>query len=249
MEARLQINDFETDLLGVPVGKLVILGNDGGKGAADHLGQLVAGWSEKRIWLVSCRVPEMSPMIHALEGNGFQAVETLVTFRHALADVPTAEGVEPALPAEADACIAIARHAFTRDRLHRDPRIPDAAADLVREHWVRNDLGGRADASLVVHVEGAVVGFNLCLLEGDEAVIDLIAVDVDHQHRGIGRRLVEGALARYRGRARTMRVGTQADNTASIKLYLGTGFMETDRKITLHWINQDAAPTLTGMSR
>jgi len=249
MEVRLQINGFETDLLGVPVGKLVIRANGGGKCAADDIGRLVAGWPKKRIWLVSCRVPETSPMTQALEDNGFQAVETLVTFRHDLADVAKAEGVERAGPEDADACVAIARRAFTQDRLHRDRRVPNAAADLVREHWVRNDLGGRADASLIVRADGAVVGFNLCILEGDEAVIDLIAVDVDHQQRGIGRRLVEGALARYRGRVRTMRVGTQADNAASIKLYRATGFVEADRKITLHWINQDAAPTLTGMSR
>lgn len=249
MDARLQINDFETDLLGVPVGKLVVRGDGGSKRSAGRIGRLVAGWSERRIWLVSCRVPQVSPLIPALKGSGFQAVETLVTFRHTLADVPMAEGVERARPEDADACVAIARRAFTQDRLHRDPRVPDAAADLVREHWVRNNLGGRADASLIVRADGAVVGFNLCILEGDEAVIDLIAVDVSHQHRGIGRRLVEGALARYRGRARAMRVGTQADNAASIKLYRGTGFVEADRKITLHWINQDAAPTLTGMSR
>jgi ribosomal protein S18 acetylase RimI-like enzyme len=249
MDARLQISDFETDLLGVPVGKLVVRGNGDGKDAADRLARLAAGWSERRTWLVSCRVPVASPLIGALEGVGFQTIETLVTFRHDLADAPAAADVEPARPDDTDACVAIAKRAFIHDRLHRDPRVPDAAADLIREAWVRNDLGGRADASLVVRADGAVVGMNLCLLDRDEAVIDLIAVDVGHQGQGLGRKLVEGALARYRGRARTMRVGTQADNTASIKLYQGTGFVEADRQITLHWINRDGAPSMTEGNR
>jgi len=249
MDARLQISDFETNLLGVPVGRLSIRGDVAGTDADDDLRRLAAGWPEKRIWLVSCRVAEASPLIPALEGAGFQVVETLVTFRHDLTGAPAAADVDTARVGDADACVAIAKRAFVHDRLHRDSRIPNAVADLVRENWVRNDLGGRADASLVVRAYGTVVGFNLCLLDGDEAVIDLIAVAVGRQNRGIGRRLVGGALARYRGRARTMRVGTQADNAPSIKLYRGAGFVEADRRITLHWVNQATAPTLTKGSR
>lgn len=248
MDARLQIQDFETGLLGVPVGRLVIGDNGGGEDAAAAIGGLAAGWRDDGVWLVSCRVPPTLPLIPVLAHHGFEAVETLVTFRRALADAPAAADVEAARPGDADACVAIARRAFTGDRLHRDRRVPGAVADLIRERWVRNDLGGRADASLIVRQDGAVVGFNLCLVDGDEAVIDLIAVDTGHQHRGLGRRLVAGALSRYAGRARTMRVGTQADNAPSIALYRGAGFVEADRRITLHWINPDAAPKLTGPS-
>lgn len=243
MDAEFEIQRFESDLLGVPVGRLRLA--DDRAGGLDGLVALVAGWQAGGVWLVSCRVPAGTAAIEALERNGFKAVETLLTFRRRLGPRrPMPAGVEIAGADDAEACVAIARRAFVNDRLHRDPRVPAAAADLVRERWMRNNLAGRADASLVVRAAGAVAGFNLCLLDGREAVIDLIAVDVGRQRRGVGRALVEGALAHYGGRADTMRVGTQADNLPSLALYRGAGFVEADRRITLHWINPQAAPTL-----
>jgi ribosomal protein S18 acetylase RimI-like enzyme len=238
-----QLQPFETDLLGVPVGRLS-LADDGGPSGPEGLGELVAGWRAGGVWLVSCRVAASSAAIEALERNGFKTVESLVTFRRRLSPRPMPAGVEIARADDAEACVAIARRAFVNDRLHRDPRVPTAAADLVRERWMRNDLAGRADASLVVRSEGAIAGFTLCLLDGREAVIDLIAVDIGRQRQRLGRALVEGALARYGGRADTMRVGTQADNEPSLALYRGAGFVEADRRITLHWVNPNVAPAL-----
>jgi len=246
METDFQIQPFETGLLGRPVGKLFLRG---GAPRDDRLAALTAGWRRQGVWLVACRVPESVPAVAGLEKNGFRAVETLVTFRRQLAPQPMPDGVVMARADDADACVAIARRAFTNDRLHRDRRVPAGIADVVREQWIRNDLGGRADVSLVTRGGGRVTGFNLCLLDGDEAVIDLIAVDDDHRQKGLGRALVRGALAHYGGRARTMRVGTQADNAPSLKLYGGTGFVEAERQITLHWVNPEAAPTLKDQSR
>ena len=101
---------------------------------------------------------------------------------------------------------------------------------------------GRAAAPLVVRADGRAVGFNLCLLTEREAAIDLIAVHPGYQGRGLGRRLIEGALAHFDGRAEAIRVGTQADNRPSIALYEATGFREIARQATLHWINPDVAP-------
>jgi len=246
MEAEFQIQPFETGLLGRPVGKLYVRG---GWPLEERPASLTAGWRREGVWLVSCRVPEGSPAIGGLEKNGFRAIETLVTFRRQLRAELMPGGIAIAGPETADACVAIARRAFTNDRLHRDRRVPDGVADLVRERWIRNNLGGRADASFVARDGGRVVGFSLCLLDGDEAVIDLIAVDGEYRQKGLGRALVLGALAHYGGRARTMQVGTQADNLPSLKLYRGAGFVEAERQITLHWVNSEAAPALKDLSR
>ena len=245
MDADFQILRFESKLLGVPVGRLGLAGGD----AVGGFPSMVAGWLAEGVWLVSCRVPEGAAATPALEKSGFKAIETLVTFRQQLNPRPMPAGVEIVGKDDVEACVAIARRAFVNDRLHRDPRVPTAVADLVRERWMRNNLAGRGDASFVVRSGGEVAGFNLCLLDGREAVIDLIAVDVGRQHKGFGRKLVEGALAHYGGRADTMRVGTQADNGPSLALYRGTGFVEADRRITLHWANSQAAPKLKDPSR
>lgn len=250
MEADFKIQRFETDLLGVPVGRLRLADDGAGlAGAPKMLEKLTAGWRADGVWLVSCRMPEGSAAIQALERNGFKPVETLVTFRQRLSPRSMPADVETARTDDADACVAIARRVFVNDRLHRDPRVLPAVADLVRERWIRNNLDGRGDASLVVRSGGKVAGFNLCLLDGREAVIDLIAVDIGRQHQGIGRKLVDAALARYIGRADTMRVGTQADNGPSLALYRGAGFVEADRQITLHWVDPQVAPKLKAPSR
>ena len=136
-------------------------------------------------------------------------------------------------------CLGVANRAFVNDRLHRDPLVPDWVADKIRSQWVLNNLESRGDASFVVSDDDGVAGFNLCLMDGGDAVIDLIAVDTGRQKKGFGRALVNGALGHYRGKAETMRVGTQADNEPSIALYRGTGFVEVKRQVTLHWINPD----------
>lgn len=247
MDIDFQLQPFETDLLGVPVGRLALPGT--GDAAAAGLDSLIAGWRAGGVWLVSCRVPEGSAAVSALEKRGFRVVETLATFRRPLRARPMPNGVGFAEARDATACIAVAGRAFVNDRLHRDPRVPGAIADRVRERWVLNDLGGRADACFMVRDGGRAVGFNFCLLDGDEAVIDLIAVDVGQQNKGLGRRLVDAALAHYGDRVGTMRVGTQADNAPSIALYRGADFVEADRRITLHWVNPDVAPFPRDVSR
>jgi ribosomal protein S18 acetylase RimI-like enzyme len=99
---------------------------------------------------------------------------------------------------------------------------------------MRNACAGRADAVLVAREGGRVVGFNACLLNGDRAVIDLIAVAETAQGRGCGRKLVDGALACYAGKATEMRVGTQSRNLASLALYRACGFAVVETAMTLH---------------
>jgi len=227
MDAEFQTQDFETDLLGVPVGKLILA-------EAANPNPLPDG-----VWLVTARVPEKSDAIPALEDMGFRAVETLVTLRHDLQGVDDAPGVTLAGQHEFDACLGIAQRAFVNDRLHQDPLVPDWVADEVRRQWVLNNLESRGDASFVTRYGDKITGFNLCLLGDHEAVINLIAVDTGQQKKGFGRALVDAALSYYRGKAHSMLVGTQADNAPSIALYRGCGFVEVHRQITLHWVNPD----------
>ena len=128
-------------------------------------------------------------------------------------------GVSVAQPMDHDACLEIARTAFSMDRFHADERVPKAGADRLKETWVRNSLGGRADTVLVAHDENSnAAGFVTCLVNSDTAVIDLIAVAPGRQGQGIGTRLVQGAFAHYAGQRSRMRVGTQEKNVASLAL-------------------------------
>lgn len=242
---RWQPQAFDSEHLGAPVARLTVTDEEG-RGAAleDALPGLLAAWRESRIWLVSCRLPaEWSAEGGLLEGAGFRAIETLVTYGRSLAPLPRApRTVGLAAEADAEACIEIGRRAFRFDRFHADPEIDDEGADALKAAWVGNALGGRAEATLVVREDGQARGFVLCLLRGTTAVIDLIAVAPEHHGRGHGRALVAGALCHFADQAQTMRVSTQVTNQVSIALYERLGFVEIGRARTYHWIDRGARP-------
>ena len=234
---------FETGVAGVPVAKLT-LPAESGPDLQSTLGSLETSWRTSGTWLVSCRIPvDRADLRRLLEGVGFQAVETLVTFYQ---PVRAARGLTAetglARAGEIDTCIDLALSAFTFDRLHRDPRVPHAVADAIRAEWVRNDMAGRAAAPLVARIDGRVAGFNLCLKTDRTAVIDLIAVAADFRRRGLAGQMIEAAFAHFSGAIDGIRVGTQEDNTASVRLYESAGFSVETRQITLHWVNPEVTP-------
>lgn len=172
-----------------------------------------------------------------LSRAGFRWIETLVTLARDLPKEPSAlpEGTRLAAPADADVAGDIAAASFRSDRWHRDPEIPNDRADSFKRTWTANDVAGRADFTVLALEGGKVVGFNAVLSRAEGLVIDLIAVAPGYQGRGIGRRLVEGALAAGAGKADRMLVGTQSENTASLALYAAMGFEPMCRAVTWHW--------------
>lgn len=187
----------------------------------------------------------------ALTAAGFDHVETLVTWRLALVtacpnaaqpgngqtgrDRTAAEhSLREARPEDLAACRRIAEDAFVYNRFSRDPHMnPDAARSLKGE-WMMNNFGGRADTIIVVLVQGDVSGFIACLLQGHNAVIDLVAVAPEHQGAGLGRTLLDAAAAAYAGRAEGLHAGTQAANAPSMHMYQSAGFAPIGCQETFH---------------
>ncbi len=238
--AVLEPQPFEAEFLGGPCFRLVTSAEAGAKEIGRAMTGLMARPEIRGAKLITARVPGPDAgTIGALERAGFRRIETLITFERALNDSDTPEAgdvVRQARPDDAAACIEIGRSAFHTDRFHADPRIPKAAADALKARWVANDLNGRADAAFVALAEGRPAGFNLCLKRQSVAVIDLIAVDQARRGRGLGAALVAASLAHYAKSARTMQVGTQANNAASIALYRRFGFAPIAEAVTLHWM-------------
>lgn len=233
---------FESGLLGRPVWRL---------DAPERAGAAIAAAGPAGIGLIHHRGPARRASL--LESHGFRHVGTLVTLEgpgpdrarldrarldRAWSDRAWPGRLRDAAAADADAVEAIARAAFRFDRWHADPRIPAAAADAYKAQWARNDVTGRADAVLLAVAEdGTVQGFNALLCRPPAMVIDLLAVAPAHRGRGVGRRLMAGAFAAARRTGiETVRVGTQAANQGSIRLYRAVGLKEVARAETWHWI-------------
>lgn len=94
------------------------------------------------------------------------------------------------------------------------------------ERSFQNELTHEHGVFLVAYSGAKIVGYAGMWLVVDEAHITTVAVDPDHQRRGIGRKLMIELLARAReaGMAgATLEV--RAGNAAAIGLYEGLGFV------------------------
>jgi ribosomal protein S18 acetylase RimI-like enzyme len=178
-------------------------------------------------------------LVEALTAEGFSVIETALTFERPIDRHPPVTQVGVCQPSWRDAVLDIAERAFRYTRFQVDPRIGRLAANRIKREWIQSYVDRRrGDTLLVAHEGGTVVGFNAMLVadrpSGPVAVIDLIGVHPDHQQRGIGRLLVDGALHHYQERCRSMEVGTQASNIPSVRLYEGLGFRLIRSGFVLH---------------
>jgi ribosomal protein S18 acetylase RimI-like enzyme len=192
------------------------------------------------------KVPEGDSTSSAvLEGCGFRQVDTQVTLERAGEPAPAAPRLEVrrAEPRDRDAVLDIAGSCFRFSRFHQDTRIGLQAAHAVKRAWAANCLDGeRGEEVLVALDRGRPAGFLAVLLAPDAAVIDLIGVATGSQRLGIGTALVDAFVARWRGRAARLRVGTQAVNAPSIALYERCGFRRVAATRVLHAHLRDGRP-------
>lgn len=135
--------------------------------------------------------------------------------------------------------LKIAEISFKYSRFHLDPDVPRETANKIKKEWMANSLNGkRGNGVLVAELPQGVVGFlaTLGLKEEDQriGVIDLIAVVNGYQRQGIGQALIEAFFHYTNGLYDIYRVGTQAANITSIRLYEKMGFRMVGSTYVLH---------------
>lgn len=175
---------------------------------------------------------------------GFRVVDVNVTLACAprlLANPLPHEGVfvRKIEPEDHAAVLDIAGACFRYSRFHLDPAIPPARAHAIKRAWVRSYIEGqRGEQLLVAVVNGKPAGFLAVLktlVKGQTCcVIDLIGVDPAYQGRGVGRALTGSFLVECTRRGALARVGTQAANIPSLRLYESLGFRVCDTAYVLH---------------
>lgn len=172
----------------------------------------------------------------ALADAGFRVVDCGVTLERPPDDPPRAPAnVVTGSAGHADAVTRIGAGAFAMSRFHLDPGMPPGAADRIKAEWARScATGARGIGTLVALRDGAPAGFLSVVADGDAYVIDLVAVGAAHRGRGLGRALVQAFIARFGPAARVLRVGTQAANIASLRLYESLGFRMASSAYAMH---------------
>ncbi len=131
---------------------------------------------------------------------------------------------------------SMARGAHTDTRFFKDTGFPAARAADLYARWIQRDF--REHRVLVVGgPDGAVAGYVTCQLDAASGIgrIGLIAVAEAARGRGLGRALVQGALAWFRENGcREVRVATQGTNLVAQRLYQAFGFRTAETSVTFH---------------
>jgi GNAT superfamily N-acetyltransferase len=222
------LSAFDADAFGVPFYRVQQI-DPGSIGD-----ELRAIRNRERAVIVDAKLPADDVTNAALLWSlGFRKVCMQIVLRHDLRSVPApADGVAVASTLDLPESV-IAQHAanFTFDRFNLDPLIPHEGTVRLYANWIRNSVGGRKQ---VVHS-----GTDFCTLavRGESASIDLVSV-LSHG-KGIGRRLVAGAIryAQQQG-ATELFVTTECENTRAWNLYQRNGFVPFKYTSAFHLVQR-----------
>lgn len=186
-------------------------------------------------------------LVRQLSAAGLYVVEGNITLG---IDAPSCEGV-PA-PVDESGCavsdiaaeqqeqvLAIAGSAFQYTRFHLDPLVPNGIADRIKYEWIANYVRKQRGTALLVASDGQrAMGFLAVLAsihDGQQVrTIDLLGVARNSRRRGVATALVAAFIARYRGCANSLRVGTQVANLPSLQLYQNFGFSIVKTAYVMH---------------
>jgi ribosomal protein S18 acetylase RimI-like enzyme len=182
--------------------------------------------------------------VEAMTSIGFNVVDVNVTFEKKPVDIiqqktSTVFKIRDCLPAEYEAVLDVAASCFKYSRFHLDPHVPNELANAIKRTWIESyTQKKRGERLLVCLIDGKPVGFLavLAISTGDQqvCVIDLIGIDSTYCGRGLGKGLINYFVNTYVGECDLFRVGTQAANIPSMRLYEGSGFRVAETSYVLH---------------
>ncbi len=175
--------------------------------------------------------------IRTAENHGFRLVDIRMTFEitplPALSPHPE---IRAASPSDLPALQRIAAESHHDTRFYADPGFPRALCDKLYATWIEKSCHGYADCVLVAEAAGQPAGYvALHLPPAGPGAIGLIAVDKACRRAGLGRKLVESALACFSQRNMpSAQVVTQGRNLASQRLYQACGFRTSAVQLWFH---------------
>jgi len=116
--------------------------------------------------------------------------------------------------------------------------LAQAHAAAFDEPWSADDIlrfaSDRGGFALVAEDGEALAGFILCRQMAGEAEVLTLAVRPEARRRGIGRALLEAALALSTPTSSAMFLEVAADNPGAIALYQGAGFSVVGRRASYY---------------
>lgn len=220
-----------------------------GDGLAEADLRAAEAWcAERRIDCLYVLASAADPGAPRLPNPPFRPVDVRITLERRLsasaASAAPSAGEAGAIrlvrPEDLPALRRIARAGHTDSRFFFDPGFPDERCALLYERWIERSAEGWADAVLVAEAAGAAAGYVTCHLTADGGGIGLVGVGAEARGRGLGGRLLAGALDWFsRQGVGRVSVVTQARNGAAQRLYQRHGFVSRDADLWFHgWFGE-----------
>ena len=135
----------------------------------------------------------------------------------------------------------VARTSFKYSRFFNDPMLPVEKARNIYAHWAEGAFGKPGRYYCISERQGRVAGFLLFSIDSETlaATIELIAVDELFRGSKVGKELIAGMeTLLFEKRIKSIRVGTQIDNTMAIRFYTQCGFKYTGCNSVFHLWNK-----------
>jgi TDP-D-fucosamine acetyltransferase len=185
--------------------------------------------------------------IRAVEDAGFRLVDQRITLARSLESALEAvPSIRKATAEDVPALQGLAAISHIDTRFFADPRFArERCAELYRRWIAKSCVEGYADVVLTEGAAGDPAGYIACHLDAASSRtgrIGLIAVGEKHQGRGVGRRLIAGALHWFaEAGVVEVDVATQAKNIRAQRLYQGSGFKSQSIALWYHkWFTEPA---------
>jgi len=192
-----------------------------------------------KIFLYSKVPTDRLSHVHFLEKFGFKLIDTNIKFNRLLTtrvNIKYSDNCSIRLtePGDENEVANIAENNFRFSRFHLDAEVDNNIADMIKGKWVENYYNGkRGDMMIVACVSEKIAGFLLLIKNDQTLVIDLIAVDAQHQRKKIASDMINYAIWNFD--FSELQVGTQVGNIPSIRLYENMGFRMIASEYVFHF--------------
>jgi GNAT superfamily N-acetyltransferase len=234
------IERFDSELLGLKIGRIVAAQSVDAEGYGELLHRLVACVKPVAYDQVLRRVPTTNRAeIWALERAGFELMDVGLTFGR---DLPggvsrsTSDDLTVRLSADDDIRQIVDEmldHPWG-SRYETDAAYSPAMVKRLRATWLWNSHRGRAAAVFIGEIEGRPAGYVTCLLHDRSRCgeIELVGTLPAFRGRRVASRIIEHALAWFSTQSDRVTVRTQATNFAAAALYEKSGFTLASSDLT-----------------
>ena len=197
---------------------------------------------------------EDTPLIHALEDNSFQLMDTLVTyyfdFRNKISDFKETCKIEP-LKDEAPELKKIAKIGFSEtrvatDHFHADHRLDEARSDALYEEWIDEASRDRDGIVLVAKIDDHPVGFTTGKINyrlnnySNKKIGSLIlsAVSPEYRQAHVYTSMIQAGLRWFSDKVDIVDLGTHVANYSVQRAWSRLGFRIVRSQHTWHkWID------------